>query len=30
MLICASFSDHSLHTRGSFHAFAKAKGPKWL
>lgn len=30
MLICGSFSDHSLHTRGSFHAFAKAKGPKWL
>jgi predicted acyl esterase len=24
MLVCASFSDHSLHTRGSFEAFARA------
>jgi predicted acyl esterase len=24
MLVCASFSDHSLHTRGSFEAFRRA------
>ncbi len=39
MLVCASFSDHDLHTRGSFRAFQQAgsterfaythRGPKW-
>ncbi|MEM9101362.1 MAG: CocE/NonD family hydrolase [Pseudomonadota bacterium] len=31
MLICASFSDHELHTLGSFRAFEKASSEfKWL
>lgn len=31
MLVCASFSDHGLHTVGSFRAFLKASSPrKWL
>jgi putative CocE/NonD family hydrolase len=31
MLICASFSDHGLHTVGSFRAFVKARSAqKWL
>ncbi|MBW2590610.1 MAG: CocE/NonD family hydrolase, partial [Deltaproteobacteria bacterium] len=31
MLVCASFSDHGLHTMGSFRAFEKAKSKhKWL
>lgn len=31
MLVCASFSDHSLHTRGSFNAFARAASrQKWV
>ncbi len=31
MLVCASFSDHGLHTVGSFRAFVKCKSPhKWL
>ncbi|MFE3194402.1 CocE/NonD family hydrolase [Nocardia sp. NPDC059240] len=31
MLVCASFSDHSLHSRGSFEAFRRAGSPrKWL
>jgi predicted acyl esterase len=31
MLICASFSDHGLHTMGSFRAFEKAKSKhKWV
>ena len=31
MLQCASFSDHTLHTRGSFEAFRQASSPdKWL
>jgi putative CocE/NonD family hydrolase len=31
MLICASFSDHGLHTMGSFRAFEKAKSRhKWV
>jgi putative CocE/NonD family hydrolase len=31
MLVCASFSDHGLHTAGSFRAFAKAKSPRrWM
>ena len=31
MLVCASFSDHSLHTMGSFRAFIKAKSEhKWV
>lgn len=31
MLVCASFSDHGLHTVGSFRAFEKARSPrKWL
>jgi hypothetical protein len=31
MLICASFSDQGLHTRGSFRVFAKARSrQKWL
>jgi len=30
-LICASFSDHSLHTRGSFRAFDRIRSQyKWL
>jgi predicted acyl esterase len=30
-LICGSFSDHSLHTRGSFEAFRRISSPhKWL
>ncbi len=30
-LICGSFSDHSLHTRGSFRAFSAISSPhKWL
>jgi putative CocE/NonD family hydrolase len=30
-LICASFSDHSLHTRGSFEAFRRISSPdRWL
>jgi len=29
MLICASFSDHGLHTMGSFRGFEKAKS-KWV
>jgi predicted acyl esterase len=27
MLVCGSFSDHSLHTRGSFEAFRRAASP---
>ncbi|MFN8169702.1 MAG: CocE/NonD family hydrolase [Candidatus Nanopelagicales bacterium] len=31
MLVCGSFSDHSLHTRGSFEAFRRASSPqRWL
>ena len=31
MLVCGSFSDHSLHTRGSFEAFRRAgSSSKWL
>jgi putative CocE/NonD family hydrolase len=31
MLICASFSDHGLHTMGSFRGFEKAKSKhKWV
>ncbi|MGW6376176.1 CocE/NonD family hydrolase [Rhodococcus sp. NPDC055112] len=31
MLVCASFSDHSLHSRGSFEAFRRAGSErKWL
>lgn len=31
MLVCASFSDHSLHSRGSFELFRRAASPqKWL
>jgi len=31
MLVCASFSDHCLHTMGSFRAFEKAKSKyKWV
>jgi len=31
MLVCASFSDHCLHTMGSFRAFIKAKSKyKWV
>jgi uncharacterized protein len=31
MLICASFSDHGLHTMGSFRVFEKAKSKhKWV
>ena len=31
MLICSSFSDHELHTMGSFRAFMKARSQyKWL
>lgn len=31
MLVCASFSDHSLHSRGSFEVFRRAASPqKWL
>ncbi len=31
MLVCASFSDHGMHTVGSFRAFMKAKSDqKWL
>jgi putative CocE/NonD family hydrolase len=31
MLVCASFSDHGLHTMGSFRAFEKAKSShKWV
>ena len=31
MLVCASFSDHGLHTMGSFLAFEKAKSKhKWV
>ena len=31
MLVCASFSDHCLHTMGSFRAFIKAKSEhKWV
>ncbi|MEO0975280.1 MAG: CocE/NonD family hydrolase, partial [Pseudomonadota bacterium] len=31
MLLCASFSDHELHTQGSFRAFEQASSPqKWL
>lgn len=31
MLVCGSFSDASLHTRGSFEAFRRAGSPqKWL
>ncbi|MEM6570287.1 MAG: CocE/NonD family hydrolase [Planctomycetota bacterium] len=31
MLVCASFSDHGLHTMGSFRAFMKAKSKhKWV
>jgi predicted acyl esterase len=31
MLVCASFSDHGLHTDGSLRAFARAPSPhKWL
>lgn len=31
MLVCASFSDHGLHTMGSFRAFIKAKSQyKWV
>ncbi|MEM6863478.1 MAG: CocE/NonD family hydrolase, partial [Myxococcota bacterium] len=31
MLVCASFSDHNLHTQGSFRAFVEASSPyKWV
>ena len=31
MLVCASFSDHSLHSRGSFEAYRRAaSGQKWI
>lgn len=31
MLVCGSFSDHCLHSRGSFEAFSRAGSPqKWL
>lgn len=31
MLVCGSFSDHSLHTRGSFEAFRRVSSPqRWL
>ena len=31
MLVCASFSDHGLHTAGSFRAFVKSKSiQKWV
>jgi predicted acyl esterase len=31
LLVCASFSDHNLHSRGSFEAFRRAGSPrKWL
>ncbi len=31
MLVCASFSDHSLHTRGSFEAYRRsASMQKWI
>ena len=31
MLVCASFSDHGLHTKGSFRAFEKASSEhKWV
>jgi putative CocE/NonD family hydrolase len=31
MLVCASFSDHGLHTAGSFRAFVKARSRhKWV
>ncbi|WP_156690213.1 CocE/NonD family hydrolase [Mycobacterium sp. Marseille-P9652] len=30
MLVCGSFSDNNLHTRGSFRAFAQAAGPARL
>ena len=31
MLVCASFSDHGLHTAGSFRAFVKSKSSqKWV
>ena len=31
MLVCASFSDHGLHTTGSFRAFEKARSKyKWV
>jgi len=31
MLVCASFSDHGLHTMGSFRAFEKARSEhKWV
>ena len=31
MLVCASFSDHSLHTRGSFEAYRRAASrQKWI
>ena len=31
MLVCGSFSDHGLHTMGSFRAFEKAKSKhKWI
>jgi predicted acyl esterase len=31
VLVCGSFSDHSLHTRGSFEAFRRASSArKWL
>ncbi|MFM8241110.1 MAG: CocE/NonD family hydrolase [Actinomycetota bacterium] len=31
MLVCGSFSDHNLHSRGSFEAFRRATSPqRWL
>lgn len=31
MLVCGSFSDHNLHTRGSFEAFRRVASPqRWL
>ena len=31
ILVCASFSDHNLHTQGSFRAFREVSSPhKWL
>ena len=31
MLLCGSFSDHNLHTRGSFEAYRRASSPRrWL
>ena len=31
MLVCAAFSDHGMHTSGSFAAFSRAKSTrKWL